>query len=164
MAEKPQAAAIPAASVPLDNIDRAILRLLARDATVPLAVMAKEVGLSATPCWKRIKRMEEVGVIEARVARLSPERLGYPVSVFVSVETADHSDVWIAKFAEVVDAMPEIVGAWRMSGDVDYLLHVMAPDIPAYDAFYRRLIAAIPLRNVSSRFAMERMKNSPPPI
>lgn len=155
---------LPTALVSLDNIDRAILRLLARDATVPLAVMAKEIGLSATPCWKRIKRMEEAGVIEARIAKLSPERLGYPVSVFVSVETADHSDDWITKFAEVVDSMPEIVGAWRMSGDVDYLLHVMTPDIPAYDAFYRRLIAVIPLRNVSSRFAMERMKSGPPPV
>lgn len=166
MTQKSGAAAqvTPVSAVPLDNIDRAILRLLARDATVPLAVMAKEVGLSATPCWKRIKRMEEAGVIQARVAKLSPERLGYPVSIFVSVETADHSDEWIAKFASVVDSMPEIVGAWRMSGDVDYLLHVMTSDIPAYDAFYRRLIAAVPLRNVSSRFAMERMKVEPPPI
>lgn len=158
------AAGSPPAPVSLDKIDRAILRLLSRDATVPLAVMAKEVGLSATPCWKRIKRMEKAGVIQGRAARLSPERLGYPVSVFVSIETADHSDAWLARFAEVVNSMPEIVGAWRMSGDIDYLLHVMTPDIPAYDAFYRRLIAAVPLRNVSSRFAMERMKAGPPPI
>lgn len=160
MAEK----TLPAEAPPLDAIDRAILRLLSRDATIPLAVMAKEVGLSATPCWKRIKRMEEAGIITARVARLSPERLGYPVSVFVSVETADHSEAWMARFAGVIEGMAEIVGAWRMSGDVDYLLHVMVPNIPAYDAFYRRLIAAVPLRNVSSRFAMERMKSSPPPI
>ena len=159
--DHPPLKAPPAA---LDAIDRAILRLIARDATVPLAVMAKAVGLSATPCWKRIKRMEEAGIITGRVATLSPERLGYPVSVFVSVETADHSAAWMGRFAEVVTGMPEIVGAWRMSGDVDYLLHVMVPDIPAYDAFYRRLIAAVPLRNVSSRFAMERMKSSPPPI
>lgn len=153
------------ASTPaLDLIDRAILRLISQDATLPLASIAKEVGLSATPCWKRIKRMEEDGVIQGRVAQLSPEHLGYPVSVFVSVETADHSPEWIGKFAEIIATMPEIVGAWRMSGDVDYLLHVMTPDIPAYDAFYRRLITAAPLRNVSSRFAMERMKSSPPPI
>ncbi|MCF3948379.1 Lrp/AsnC family transcriptional regulator [Acidiphilium sp. AL] len=159
--ERPPEKEAPAA---LDGIDRAILRLIARDATVPLAAMAKQVGLSATPCWKRIKRMEEAGIITGRVATLSPERLGYPVSVFVSVETADHSAAWMSRFAEVVTEMPEIVGAWRMSGDVDYLLHVMVPDIPAYDAFYRRLIATVPLRNVSSRFAMERMKSSPPPI
>jgi Lrp/AsnC family transcriptional regulator len=155
----------PAPALPvLDKIDRAILRLIARDSTMQLAAIANEVGLSATPCWKRIKRMEEAGIILARVALLSPERLGYPVSVFASIETADHSEQWIGRFAEVVAAMPEIVGAWRMSGDVDYLLHIMVPDIPAYDAFYRRLIAAIPLRNVSSRFAMERMKAGPPPI
>jgi len=148
----------------LDAIDRGILRLLAEDSTTPLAAIARQVGLSATPCWKRIKRMEEAGVITGRVVSLSPEALGYPVSVFVSVETADHSAPWLTRFAEVIDAMPEIVGAWRMSGDIDYLLHVMVPDIPAYDAFYRRLIAAIQLRNVSSRFAMERLKISPPPI
>ncbi|MBW4036867.1 MAG: Lrp/AsnC family transcriptional regulator [Proteobacteria bacterium] len=156
---------LPAGPPPLlDTIDRAILRLISRDSTTQLAVIASQVGLSATPCWKRIKRMEEAGIITARVALLSPERLGYPVSVFASIETADHSEDWIARFAAVVAVMPEIVGAWRMSGDVDYLLHIMVPDIPAYDAFYRRLIAAIPLRNVSSRFAMERMKASPPPI
>ncbi|MCW8306006.1 Lrp/AsnC family transcriptional regulator [Acidiphilium sp. PA] len=154
----------PSAAPMLDKIDRAILRLIARDCTMQLATIASQVGLSATPCWKRIKRMEEAGVITGRVAMLSPERLGYPVSVFASIETADHSEAWIARFAELVATMPEIVGAWRMSGDVDYLLHIMVADIPAYDAFYRRLIAAIPLRNVSSRFAMERMKSSPPPI
>lgn len=152
------------ASAALDSIDRAILRLLAADSTTPLAVIAKQVGLSATPCWKRIKHMEEAGIITARVALLSPERLGYPVSVFASIETADHSENWIERFAAIVQTMPEIVGAWRMSGDVDYLLHIMVPDIPAYDALYRRLITAIPLRNVSSRFAMERMKSSPPPV
>lgn len=151
-------------TVSLDRIDRAILRLLSRDATLPLAAIAREVGLSATPCWKRIKRMEEAGVITARVAKLSPERLGYPVSVFVSVETADHSAEWLARFDRVIAEMPEIVGAWRMSGDIDYLLHVMVPDIPSYDAFYRRLIASVPLRNVSSRFAMERMKEVAPPV
>ncbi|HQT88554.1 MAG TPA: Lrp/AsnC family transcriptional regulator [Acidiphilium sp.] len=152
------------APVALDAIDRAILRLLAVDATTPLAAIAKQVGLSATPCWKRIKRMEEAGVITGRVVSLSPEALGYPVSVFVSVETSDHSAPWIERFAGMLMEMPEIVGAWRMSGDVDYLLHVMVPDIAAYDAFYRRLIALVPLRNVSSRFAMERLKASAPPI
>ncbi len=151
-------------AAPLDAIDRAILRLLARDATPSITAIAEAVGLSATPCWKRIKRLEESGVILGRVAQLSPERLGYPVSVFVSVEAADHSVDWLQRFAEVVATMPEVVGAWRMSGDVDYLLHVMTPDIPAYDAFYRRLITAVPMRNVSSRFAMERMKSAPPPI
>jgi Lrp/AsnC family transcriptional regulator len=148
----------------LDSIDRAILRLLAQDASLSLNDIADRVGLTATPCWKRIKRMEETGVIKARVAVLDADKLGLPVSVFVSVETADHSADWLARFAEIIAKTPEIVGAWRMSGDVDYLLHVIVADIAAYDAFYRKLIAAIPLRNVSSRFAMERMKDGALPI
>jgi Lrp/AsnC family transcriptional regulator len=148
----------------LDNIDRAILRLIAKDASLSLNDIADKVGLTATPCWKRIKRMEETGVIRARIAVLDADKLGLPVSVFVSVETADHSAEWLASFAKLVEETPEIVGAWRMSGDVDYLLHVIVPDIAAYDGFYRRLIAAIPLRNVSSRFAMERMKSGALPI
>jgi Lrp/AsnC family transcriptional regulator len=150
--------------IELDTIDRAILRLLAVDASLSLNDIADKVGLTATPCWKRIKRMEETGIIKSRVAVLDADKLGLPVSVFVSVETSDHSADWLARFAQVVAATPEIVGSWRMSGDVDYLLHVIVPDIAAYDGFYRKLIAAIPLRNVSSRFAMERMKDGALPI
>jgi Lrp/AsnC family transcriptional regulator len=108
--------------------------------------------------------MEQDGIILRRVAVLDPAKIGVPVSVFVAVETADHSGAWLERFAEVVRSMEEIVDAWRMSGDVDYLLHVVVPDIAAYDDFYRRLIAAVPLRNVTSRFAMERMKAAPLPI
>jgi Lrp/AsnC family transcriptional regulator len=148
----------------LDNIDRAILRLIAADSSLSLNDIADKVGLTATPCWKRIKRMEEAGVIKARVAVLDADKLGLPVSVFVSIETADHSAEWLKTFADTVAKTAEIVGAWRMSGDVDYLLHVIVPDIAAYDAFYRKLIADVPLRNVSSRFAMERMKDGALPI
>ncbi|MBU6398085.1 MAG: Lrp/AsnC family transcriptional regulator [Rhodospirillales bacterium] len=148
----------------LDHIDRSILRLLAADASLSLNDIADKVGLTATPCWKRIKRMEETGIIKARVAVLDADKLGLPVSVFVSVETSDHSAAWLAKFHEVVTNTPEIVGAWRMSGDVDYLMHVVVPDIAAYDSFYRKLIEMVPLRNVSSRFAMERMKEGALPI
>jgi len=148
----------------IDNIDRAILRLIATDASLSLNDIADKVGLTATPCWKRIKRMEEAGIIRARIAVLDADKLGLPVSVFVSVETADHSASWLSQFADTIANTPEIVGAWRMSGDVDYLLHVIVPDIAAYDAFYRKLIAAVPLRNVSSRFAMERMKDGALPL
>lgn len=148
----------------LDEIDRRLLRLLARDATLPLAALAAEVGLTQTPCWKRIRRLEQAGVITGRVAVLDADRVGLPVSVFVSLETADHSAAWLARFAAIVAEMPEIVQAWRMSGDVDYLLHVVLPDLPAYDAFYQRLIGAVALRNVTSRFAMERMKSAPVPV
>lgn len=148
----------------LDRLDRAILRLLADDASLSLAEVAEKVGLTPTPCWKRIRRMEQDGVILRRVAVLDAAKIGVPVSVFVAVETADHSSKWLDRFAAVVGDMPEIVDAWRMSGDVDYLLHVVVADIAAYDDFYRRLIAAVPLRNVTSRFAMERLKAGPLPI
>jgi Lrp/AsnC family transcriptional regulator len=148
----------------LDRIDRSILRLLGDDASLSLGDIAAKVGLTQTPCWKRIRRMEQAGIIRKRVALLDPDKVGLPVSVFVALETTDHSSEWLTRFAKVVDTMPEIVDAWRMSGDVDYLLHVMVPDIAAYDTFYRNLIAAVPLRNVTSRFAMERMKNGPLPI
>jgi Lrp/AsnC family transcriptional regulator len=148
----------------LDRVDRSILRLLTEDASLSLGDIASRVGLTQTPCWKRIRRMEQDGVIVKRVALLDPTKVGLPVSVFVAVETTDHSSEWLTRFATVVANTPEIVDAWRMSGDVDYLLHVMVPDIAAYDTFYRKLIAALPLRNVTSRFAMERLKNGPLPI
>jgi Lrp/AsnC family transcriptional regulator len=108
--------------------------------------------------------MEQDGIILRRVALLDPAKVGVPVAVFVAVETADHSSQWLERFAAVVAGMPEIVDAWRMSGDVDYLLHVVVADIAAYDEFYRRLITAVPLRNVTSRFAMERLKAGPLPV
>lgn len=148
----------------IDRVDREILKLLAMDASLSLQEIAAKVGLTPTPCWKRIRRMEQEGIIQRRIAVLDPAKVGLPVSVFVAVETADHSADWLGRFATIVAETPEIVDAWRMSGDVDYLLHVVVPDIAAYDGFYRRLIAAIPLRNVSSRFSMERMKDAPLPI
>ncbi len=148
----------------LDRVDREILRLLAVDAALSLAEIADKVGLTPTPCWKRIRRMEQDGIILGRVAKLDAARLGLGVSVFVAVETADHSADWLDRFAGVIESTPEIVDAWRMSGDVDYLLHVVVPDIAAYDGFYRKLIARLPLRNVTSRFAMERMKAAPLPV
>ncbi len=148
----------------MDRVDREILRLIAVDASLSLAEIADKVGLTPTPCWKRIRRMEQAGIIRGRVAQIDAAKVGLGVSVFVAVETADHSADWLARFAKVIDDMAEIVDAWRMSGDVDYLLHVAVPDIAAYDGFYRRLIGALPLRNVTSRFAMERIKAAPLPI
>jgi Lrp/AsnC family transcriptional regulator len=148
----------------LDNLDREILRLITVDASLSLAEIANRVGLTSTPCWKRIRRMEQDGIILRRVAVLDPAKVGLPVSVFVAIETADHSADWLGRFANVIERTPEIVDAWRMSGDVDYLLHVVVPDIASYDAFYRKLIAAVPLRNVSSRFSMERMKAAALPV
>ncbi|WP_198380054.1 Lrp/AsnC family transcriptional regulator [Roseomonas sp. KE2513] len=145
----------------LDATDREILRLIQRDATLSLAAIAEAVGLTPTPCWKRIRRLERAGVIAGRVALLDAALVGLPLSVFVALEIADHSAAWIEGFADAVAAMPEVLECWRMGGDVDYLLRVAVADMPAYDAFYRRLTATVPgLRNVTSRFAMERVKGT----
>ena len=144
----------------MDRLDREILRLIAADASLSLAEIADKVGLTSTPCWKRIRRMEQAGIINGRIARIDPAKVGLPVAAFVAVETSDHSAGWLQRFADVVRDTPEIVDAWRMSGDVDYLLHVVVPDIAGYDTFYKKLIAAVPLKNVTSRFAMEKIKST----
>jgi len=142
----------------IDEIDRKILAILQADATVPVAAIAERVGLSATPCWRRIQKLEEAGVIQARVAVLDPDKLRVGVTVFVSVKTNQHDLAWLEKFAQAVRDFPEVVEFYRMSGDVDYLLRIVVPDIAAYDAVYKRLIARIALADVSSAFAMEQIK------
>lgn len=144
----------------MDPIDRQILRILQDDASLPVAEVAKRVGLSQTPCWKRIQKLEQEGVILKRVAVVDPMKLGLGTTVFVSIETADHSKEWLARFAKFVGDMPEVVEFYRMAGDVDYILRVVTKDIASYDAFYQHLIASVPLKNVTSRFAMERIKST----
>ena len=144
----------------MDTTDLKILAILQEDASLPVAEIAARVNLSQTPCWRRIQRLEEQGVIQRRVALLAPEKVGVGLTVFVSIETGDHSAEWLADFAAAVSAMPEVMEVHRMAGDVDYLLRVAVADMAAYDSFYQRLIAAVPLKNVTSRFAMERVKST----
>ena len=145
----------------LDATDLAILRLIQADASLSLGDIAKEVGLTQTPCWKRIRRMEETGIITGRVTLVNAEKLGLGISVFVAIETGDHSAIWIESFAKTVADMPEIVECWRLGGDVDYLLRVVVSDMTAYDGFYRKLTARVSsLRKVTSRFAMECVKST----
>lgn len=144
----------------MDVIDRKILDLVQIDASLSIAAIAARVGLSATPCWKRLQRLARAGVIRRRVVLLAPELLGLGLVVFVSIEAPDHSPAWLDRFAERVAAMREVLEVHRMAGDVDYLLKVIVPDMAAYDAFYKRLIAAVSLKNVSSRFVMERIKET----
>ena len=144
----------------MDAIDRKIVVLLQDDASLSLAEIAHRVGLSQSPCWKRIQRLEKAGIILKRVALVSPESIGVGLSVFVSIETGDHSTTWLAKFAQTVTAMPEVMEFHRMAGDIDYMLRVAVPNMQAYDAFYKRLIDTMPLKNVTSRFAMERIKST----
>ncbi|MEX1180821.1 MAG: Lrp/AsnC family transcriptional regulator [Cucumibacter sp.] len=142
----------------LDRIDRKILALLQKDATTPVAEIGRKVGLSTTPCWRRVQKMEEEGIIRRRVAVLDPRKVNAGVTVFVSVRTSEHNDAWLKRFAAAVEEFPEVVEFYRMSGDVDYLLRVVVPDIAAYDKFYQALIAKISLSDVSSAFAMEQIK------
>ena len=142
----------------LDRLDKKILSILQEDATIPVAEVAKRVGLSTTPCWRRIQKLEEDGVILRRVALLDPKSVNTKVTVFVSIVTNQHSEEWLRRFAELIREFPEVVEFYRMSGQVDYLLRVVVPDIEAYDAFYKRLIAKIDISDVSSAFAMEQIK------
>ena len=142
----------------LDAMDLKILEILQVDCTRPVADIGKEVGLSTTPCWRRIQKMEEMGVIQRRVALLDPASVTAGVTVFVSIKTDQHNIDWLERFHAAVVGFPEVVEFYRMSGEVDYLLRVVVPDIAAYDAFYKRLIARIDISKVASAFAMEQIK------
>jgi Lrp/AsnC family transcriptional regulator len=141
-----------------DRIDRRILAILQEDTTMAVAEIAKKVGLSTTPCWRRIQKLEEDGVIRRRVALLDPKLVNSKVTVFVGITTNQHTQEWLTRFAEVVSNMPEVVEFYRMSGQVDYMLRVVVPDIEAYDKFYKKLVGSIDLTDVSSSFAMEEIK------
>lgn len=142
----------------LDEMDIKILRILQQDCTRPVADIGKEVGLSTTPCWRRVQKLEESGVIQRRVAILDAKQVNAGVMIFVSIKTDKHSLAWLEKFHNVVADFPEVVEFYRMSGEIDYLLRVAVPDIAAYDAFYKRLISRIDIAKVSSAFAMEQIK------
>lgn len=143
-----------------DRIDRQLLMLLQQDASQSNAELAEKVHLSTNACWRRVKRLEEEGVISRRVALLSEEALNLGVTVFVAIKTSEHNDDWLKRFAAGVSELPEVVGFYRMSGEIDYMLRVVVRDIQDYDRVYKRLIAIAPLHDVSSMFAMERIKSS----
>jgi Lrp/AsnC family transcriptional regulator len=142
----------------LDRIDRHILQVLQTDTTIAIQQVGERVGLSHNACWRRIKRLEEAGIIRKRVALVDPKKLGFGVTVFVTVRTSQHTEEWLDKFARGVAALPEVMEFYRTSGDVDYLLKVLVSDIAEYDRFYKKLIAIAPLSDVSSNFAMEQVK------
>ena len=143
----------------LDSIDWAILQVLQRDASLPVHEVGDRVGLSSNACWRRIKRLEESGVIAARVALLDAEKLGLGTTVFVAIRTQRHDPAWLEAFSKGVAGIDEISECHRMAGDVDYLLKLVVRDIGHYDRIYRKLIAAVPdLADVSSSFSMEKMK------
>lgn len=144
----------------MDRIDLRILDLLQHDATLSTSAIAEAVGLSTTPCWRRIQNLEKEGVITRRVALLDRDQLNVGVDAFVAIRTDEHNKRWLDAFAEAVAAFPEVIELYRMSGEVDYLMRVVVPDLAAYDGFYLRLIQAADLHDVSSSFAMERIKHT----
>lgn len=142
----------------LDAIDRKILEVLQQDAGLQMSEVASRVGLSQTPCWRRVQRLKEAGVITKNVMLLDPHKINVGVTAFVAIRTSTHTQDWFEHFKATVEAISEVVEFYRMSGEVDYLLRVVVPDIAAYDAVYKRLIAGTQLFDVSSSFAMEEIK------
>jgi Lrp/AsnC family transcriptional regulator len=142
----------------LDAVDRKILAVVQDDASLSVAEIGERVGLSSTPCWKRIQRLEAEGIITRRVALVDQNKIGLGITVFVSIESGDHSESWLKTFADAVSGMPEVMEFYRMAGDVDYMLRVVVADMQSYDVFYKKLISTVALKNVTSRFAMEKIK------
>lgn len=143
----------------LDSVDRTLLRLLQNDATMPLAELADAVNLTTTPCWKRLKRLEEDGILRQRVALLDPVKLGIAFTAFVQVKTSNHSQDWFNHFVSTVTEFPEVMEFYRMAGEYDYMMKVQVADMQAFDNMYKKLVASVSdLINVTSTFAMEPLK------
>lgn len=142
----------------MDKKDKKILALLQEDATLAVAEIAERVGLSRTPCWRRIQQLEEKGIIRKRVALLDRHKLNVPVTVFVAVRTNQHNSEWTERFRTMVQSITEIVEVHRLSGDIDYLLRVLVQDINGFDAVYKRMIEKVDFSDVSSSFSMEEFK------
>ncbi len=144
----------------MDATDYQILDILQKDATTPIAEISARVGLTSTPCWKRIQKLESSGVITNRVALLSPEALGLGLTAYVSIVAQEKTEAWFEDFAQKVADMPEVMEFHRMAGDIDFMLRVQVADIAAYYNFYRRLMSISPLRSAASHFSMERIKTT----
>ncbi|NOX82583.1 MAG: Lrp/AsnC family transcriptional regulator [Alphaproteobacteria bacterium] len=144
----------------MDTIDKAILAQLQHDSGTPVSEISESVGLSATPCWRRIKKLEEEGVIARRTALIDPAAVNLNLTAFVAVKTAQHSEKWLRDFSEAVRRIPEVVELHRMSGDTDYLMKLMCPDMAQFDRIYKQLISIAEFSDVSSTFSMERLKHT----
>ncbi|MCO4798919.1 MAG: Lrp/AsnC family transcriptional regulator [Colwelliaceae bacterium] len=142
----------------MDAFDKKILKILQADCTLSVSDIAEQIGLSTTPCWRRIQAMEKSGIIKGRVALADPEKLNVGLTVFVMIKTNQHNPDWLDDFSKVSKDFPEISEFYRMSGDVDYLLRVVVSDMKAYDAFYKKLITQASFADISSSFAMEEIK------
>jgi Lrp/AsnC family transcriptional regulator len=144
----------------MDNKDRRILAELQNDAGQSIEELAAKIHLSRNACWRRIKALEERGIIRARVALLDPEKLNLGLTAFIAIRTAQHDQAWLDRFSAAVRDLPEITGAYRTTGETDYVLHAAVPDIAGYDRLYKRLIAKVPLTDISAFFVMEKVKET----
>lgn len=144
----------------VDEIDRDIVRLLQQNGALTARELGDAVGLTPTPCWRRVRALEESGVLSGRVALVNPAAVNLDVTALVNIRTNDHSSAWVKRFQAAIETFPEIIEAYRTSGDIDYLLKVLVPDIGAYDGFYKRLIDAIDLYDVRTIFVMEELKRT----
>ena len=144
----------------IDKIDRAILNALQNDASLSVDDVSQRVNLSRNACWRRIKMMEDAGIIKARVALVNPACVGVPLTAMVLIRTNKHDEMWMKDFQSALQAFPEVVGAYRMTGDLDYVLRVRVADVPAYDAFYKRLTSRISVSDISASFVMEEIKET----
>ena len=147
-------------SLKIDKIDRHILRILQRDASISVDALAERISLSRNACWRRVKQMEERGVIKGRVTLIDPAAVDLDLSVFVLVRTSEHDPKWLEKFDRTVRDLPEIVGAHRMSGELDYVLRVRVASVKDYDRFYQKLISRIPISDISASFVMDDIKDT----
>jgi Lrp/AsnC family transcriptional regulator len=144
----------------MDKLDAKILELLQVDGALSAAEIADRIGLSKAPCWRRIQKLTEEGIIRGTVALLDARALNVGTTVFVTLKTGNHSEAWFERFARAVRDIPEVTEIHRMSGDVDYLIRIVVPDIDAYDVVYKRLIAAVEFQDVSASFALETIKST----
>lgn len=147
-------------SAKLDETDRKILNVLQSDATLSVDEISEQVTLSRNACWRRMRQMEAKGVLKARVALADPVAVGCPLQVMVLIKSSTHDPDWLTQFHRVIDRLPEVVGAYRMSGDLDYLLRVRVADVAGYDAFYKKLIHQMPMSDISASFVMEELKET----
>jgi Lrp/AsnC family transcriptional regulator len=144
----------------MDDKDRRILRELQRDASVSIEDLAEKIHLSRNACWRRVKRLEEQGILRARVALLDPAKINLGLTAFIAIRTSQHDAKWLERFSAAVRDIPEIIGVYRTTGETDYMLHAVVPDIAGYDRLYKRLIGKIPLTDVASSFVMEKIKET----
>ncbi len=142
----------------MDKFDKKILEILQKNCSLSVSEVAQQVGLSTTPCWRRIQALEKSGVITGRVALVEPSMVNVGLTVFVMVKTSQHNEQWLNKFSDAIKDIPEIMEFYRLSGDIDYLLRIVVPDMKSFDKFYKKLITKADFSNISSSFAMEEIK------